>query len=101
MRSATTTGSTSCPSSTPCSGSTSPPERVDQIVDRLERQELNRARWIESHGAAGTSLAAAVAIRWMDEERAAGRDPDAALEASVRALIEQLDDPAPSADDPG
>jgi uncharacterized membrane protein len=69
-----------------------PRERVDRIVERLELQELNRARWIRSHSAAGESLAAAVAIRWMEEERAAGRDPDALLEASVRALIDQLDD---------
>jgi uncharacterized membrane protein len=70
-----------------------PADRIEQIVDRLELQELNRSKWIESHGAAGSSLAAAVAIRWMEEERAAGRDPDAALEASVRALIEQMDEP--------
>jgi hypothetical protein len=68
------------------------PEQIDRIAQRLERQEFNRTRWIESHDAAGKSLAAAVAIRWMEEERAAGRDPDALLEASVRALIDDLDD---------
>jgi len=30
----------------------------------------------------------------MEEERQAGRDPDAALEASVRALIAEMDDAA-------
>ncbi len=66
------------------------PELVDQIVSRLETQELNRTRWIASRTAAGSSLAAAVAIRWMEEERKAGRDPDVALEASVFALVEQM-----------
>jgi uncharacterized membrane protein len=68
------------------------PERVARIITRLETQELNRTRWIESHKAAGVSLAAAVAIRWMAEERKAGRDPDAALEASVRALVAEMDE---------
>ncbi len=63
---------------------------VQRIVTRLETQELNRTKWIASHKAAGSSLAAAVAIRWMDEERKAGRDPDATLEASVRALIDEM-----------
>ena len=67
---------------------------VHRIVERLETQELNRTRWIASHQAAGSSLAAAVAIRWMEGERQAGRDPDAALEASVRALIAELPDDA-------
>ena len=67
---------------------------VQRIVERLEIQELNRTRWIASHQAAGSSLAAAVAIRWMEGERQAGRDPDAALEASVRALIAELPDDA-------
>ena len=73
-------------------------ELVGRIVERLETQELNRTRWIASHRAAGSSLAAAVAIRWMEEERKAGRDPDAALEASVRALVAEMptDDVAPS-----
>jgi uncharacterized membrane protein len=65
-------------------------ECVARIVDRLETQELNRTKWIASHKAAGSSLAAAVAIRWMDEERKAGRDPDATLEAAVRALIDEM-----------
>jgi uncharacterized membrane protein len=72
-------------------GFAQPNECVERIITRLETQELNRTRWIESHRAAGTSLAAAVAIRWMEEERKAGRDPDAALEASVRALIAEMD----------
>jgi uncharacterized membrane protein len=72
------------------------PERVARIITRLETQELNRTRWIESHRAAGVSLAAAVAIRWMEEERKAGRDPDAALEASVRALVAEMDEPSPA-----
>lgn len=72
-----------------------PPERVERIVARLEAQELNRTKWIASHKAAGSSLAAAVAIRWMEEERRAGRDPDVALEASVRALIDEMQDPEP------
>ena len=63
---------------------------VQRIVTRLETQELNRTKWIASHKAAGSSLAAAVAIRWMDEERKAGRDADATLEASVRALIDEM-----------
>jgi uncharacterized membrane protein len=66
-------------------------ELTEKVVHRLEVQELSRTRWIASHTAAGSSLAAAVAIRWMDEERKAGRDPDVALEASIRALIEQMD----------
>jgi hypothetical protein len=66
-------------------------ELADRVMHRLETQELTRTRWIGSHKAAGSSLAAAVAIRWMEEERKAGRDPDAALEASMRALIEQMD----------
>ena len=70
-------------------------ERVERIVARLETQELNRTKWIASHTAAGSSLAAAVAIRWMDHERAAGRDPDAVLEASVRALIDEMQDTEP------
>ena len=75
-------------------GFAQPSECVERIISRLETQELNRTRWIKSHRAAGTSLAAAVAIRWMEQERAAGRDPDAALEASVRALIAEMDDAA-------
>jgi Predicted membrane protein len=68
-----------------------PQEVVDHVIVRLETQELNRTKWIASHTGAGSSLAAAVAIRWMEEERKAGRDPDAALEASVRALVAEMD----------
>jgi len=67
-----------------------PADVVDKIIARLEYQELSRTRWIQSHQAAGSSLAAAVAIHWMEEERTAGRDPDVALEMAFRTLIEQM-----------
>jgi len=74
-------------------GFAAPPEVIEKIVERLELQELTRSRWIQSHEDAGSSLAAAVAIQWMDAERAAGRDPDVALEQAFESLIEQLQTP--------
>ena len=71
-------------------GFAAPREVEARIVQRLELQELTRTRWIQSHDDAGTSLAAAVAIQWMDAERAAGRDPDVALEQIFESLIEEM-----------
>jgi uncharacterized membrane protein len=63
---------------------------VAKIVDRLELQEITRTRWIQTHEGAGSSLAAAVAIEWMEAERAVGRDPDAALEQAFESLLAQM-----------
>ncbi|MFN8035462.1 MAG: alpha/beta-hydrolase family protein [Acidimicrobiia bacterium] len=71
-------------------------ERVERIRARLETQELNRSQWIASHKAAGSSLAAAVAMHWMDQERKAGGDPDAILETAVRELVAEMNAEAAS-----
>jgi uncharacterized membrane protein len=74
-------------------------EQLQRIGAALEQTELRRSRWITAHGSAGRSLSAAIATRWMDQERAAGRDADALLIDAVQTLIAELDeagDPAPS-----
>jgi hypothetical protein len=68
------------------------PQQLERIAAALEQTELRRSRWIETHGATGKSLGAAVATRWMEQERAAGRDPDRLLADAVTALVAELDD---------
>jgi hypothetical protein len=61
-------------------------EQLAAIKEYLEFEELRRTRWIEMHGAAGKSLAAAVVERLLEEQRARGFDPDARLVQIVREL---------------
>jgi uncharacterized membrane protein len=76
------------------------PQQLERITAALEQTELRRSRWIQAHGEAGKSLAAALAMRWIDQERAAGRDPNAVLAQAVRSLAERLDEPAGATSSP-
>jgi uncharacterized membrane protein len=67
-------------------------EQLQRIGAALEHTELRRSRWVKAHGEAGKSLAAALAMRWIEQERAAGRDPNALLAQAVRSLAEELDE---------
>ncbi len=62
------------------------PEQLAKVRERLEERELFRTRWMKAHGAADKSLAASVLARLMDEERAAGRDPDERVLRVVREV---------------
>jgi uncharacterized membrane protein len=75
------------------------PEQLERIANALEQTELRRSRWISAHGTTGKSLGAAVATRWLEQERAAGRDPDRLLIDAFSALIEDLDRADDSAGD--
>jgi uncharacterized membrane protein len=68
------------------------PEQLQRIAAALEQTELRRSRWIQAHGVAGKSLAATLAMRWIDQERAAGRDPNVVLARAFRSLVEELDE---------
>ncbi len=62
------------------------PEQLASVRERLEERELFRSHWMKQHGAADKSLAASVLARLMEEERAAGRDPDERLLRVVREV---------------
>jgi uncharacterized membrane protein len=64
-------------------------EQLARIVQYLEYEELRRSEWIAAHGAAGSSLSVAIVERLLDEQRAAGLDPDARLLQIVRDLANE------------
>ena len=55
------------------------PGQLASIAAFLEARESMQSQWMKAHGALNKSLAATVLQRLMQEERAAGRDPDARL----------------------
>jgi uncharacterized membrane protein len=55
------------------------PEQLASIAAFLEARETLQSQWMKAHGALNKSLAATVLQRLMEEERAAGRDPDERL----------------------
>jgi uncharacterized membrane protein len=55
------------------------PDQLERIARQLEQRELQRSHWMKQHGTADKSLAATVLQRVIQDERDAGRDPDARL----------------------
>jgi hypothetical protein len=60
--------------------------QLARAKEYLEFEELRRSRWIETHGATGKSLSAAVLERLLDEQRGQGRDPNTRLVQILRDL---------------
>lgn len=61
-------------------------EQIADIATYLEREELERSEWIKAHGAAGTSLAAAVVSQAMRDLHEQGLDPDERLAQIVAEI---------------
>jgi uncharacterized membrane protein len=65
------------------------PEQLERIGSHLEERELLRSRWMKEHGSADKSLAATVLQRVIQDERDAGRDPDARLVALLHEIASE------------
>jgi uncharacterized membrane protein len=63
------------------------PAQLERIGAWLEAREKLQSEWMKAHGAVDKSLAVTVLQRLMDEERAAGRDPDARLVELIRTVM--------------
>jgi len=66
-------------------------EQLARIEGFLMESELRRTHWMASHRTADTSLSATLAQRWMDQERAAGRDPSEVLVHAFQALLDETE----------
>jgi uncharacterized membrane protein len=79
-------------------GLTASEEQLASVTAALVQSELRRARWMENHRSADTSLSATLARRWIDQEREAGRDPGEVLVQAFRTLLEETDAATPGDD---
>jgi uncharacterized membrane protein len=66
-----------------------PPDRLAAMHAWLEERERIRTEWLQTHNDAGRSLSVAVLERLMEQERAAGHDPDAALLRVIREVANE------------
>lgn len=64
-------------------------EQLDAIAAWLERDELERSKWIEAHGKTGKSLASSVVERAMRELHEQGVDGDERLARLVQAIADE------------
>jgi uncharacterized membrane protein len=65
------------------------PGQLERIGAWLEAREKLQSEWMKSHGSVDKSLAATVLHRLMEDERAAGRDPDARLIELIRTVVRE------------
>jgi uncharacterized membrane protein len=62
-------------------------EQLEHIAAWLEARERLQSDWVKGHGGVDKSLAVTVLERLMEDERAAGRDPDARLVELIRTVM--------------
>jgi uncharacterized membrane protein len=65
------------------------PEQLERIGAWLEAREKLQSEWMKAHGTVDKSLAATVLHRLMEEERVAGRSPDARLIEVIRTVVRE------------
>jgi hypothetical protein len=63
------------------------PVQLERIGAWLEAREKLQSQWMKAHGTVDKSLAATVLHRMLEDERAAGRDPDARLIELIRTVM--------------
>jgi uncharacterized membrane protein len=74
-------------------------DQRERITAFLMETELRRSRWLATHKHNGSSLSAALAKLWMEQQRAAGEDPAETLVSAFRSLLEENNAQAEAAEE--